>query len=198
MHPLHQRFIAVSLLASVAISSIAPAAFAGRGNDSYRKVRRSERPNRIERVNVYPQRVVQYRHRSSGGGSTLAGFLGGVAVGAIISSAAQSHASSHTVYARQPAYCPPQPAYCPPPPRCDADRDRYSYEDPYCGERFSSLSLFLSHARYHGDHSLVVQVIDNRDEDCVDVIRYRGDHWVSCDRNDRGGWDYGDDDYDND
>lgn len=187
MHPLHQRFIAVSLLASVAISSFAPAAFAGHGNDSYRKHRRFERPNRVVRVNAYPQRVVEYRHRSSGGGSTLAGFLGGVAVGAIISSAAQSHASSHTVYARQPEYCPP-------PPRCEADRERYSYQDPYCHERFSSLSLFLSHAGRHGDHTLVVQVIDNRDEDCVDVIRYRGDQWVSCERNDRGGWDYDDND----
>ena len=194
MHPLHQRFIAVSLLASIAISGLASAAFAGHGPDSFRKFRRFERPERVERVNSYPDRVVEYRHHSSGGHSTLAGFLGGIAVGAILSSAAQSHASYHAECAPQPAYCPPQPAYCPPPPRCEADADRYSYEDPYCRERFSSLSLFLSHARRHGDHSLVVQVIDNRDEDCVDVIRFSGDHWVSCDRNDRGGWDYGEND----
>ncbi len=193
MHPLHQRFIAVSLLASIAISGFAPAAFAGHGHDSYRKSRRFERPERFERVNVYPQRVVEYRHRSSGGGS-MAGFLGGVAVGAIISGAAQSHGSSRAACAPQPAYYPPQPTYCPPPPRCAADEERYSYEDPYCRERFSSLSLFLSHARRYGDHVLVVQVIDNRDENCVDVIRYRDDHWVSCDRNDRGGWDYDDND----
>ena len=96
-----------SLLATLSLAALAPAAYAGRGRESHRKVRRFERERCDERVTFVPQRVVEYRRRSSCGSSTLGGFLGGVAVGAIISSAAQSNAGSRVSYGREPAYYPP-------------------------------------------------------------------------------------------
>ena len=185
MNAFHHRLIAGSLLATFAIGAMAPAAYAGHGRESHRKYRRFEHSGYAEGVDVLPRRVIEYRHRSSGCGSPLAGFLGGVAVGAIISSAAQSRSSAYGSCGRQPAYYPSRS-------RCDADADPYSYEDPYCHERFSSLDLYLVHARRHCHHAWVAQVIDDRDGGCVDVIRYNGDRWESCDRNDRGGWDYDD------
>ena len=187
MNPLHHRLVTGSLLATIALTALAPAAYAGHGRESYRKVRRFEHARREERVVCGPQSVVEYRRSSSGGGSTLAGFLGGIAVGAIISSAAQSHASSRASYDREPAYYPA-------PQRCEADVDRFSYGDPYCHERYSSLDLYVMHARRHCHHGMVAQVIDNRDGRCVDVIRLSGDRWESCDRDAWGGWDYDDND----
>ena len=171
----HHRLIAGALLATFALPALAPAAHAGRGQGDERKFRRDERPAFGMRVSHAPRRVIEYR-RSSGGGSTLAGFLGGLAVGAIITSAAQSHASAQVHYV-QPAYCPePEPRYC--------------FEDPYCRERFASLELYAAHARCHGHHALVAQVIDNRDGNCIDVIRFTDGQWESCDRDDRGNWEY--------
>ena len=186
MNPFHHRLVTGSLLATLSLAALAPAAYAGRGRESHRKVRRFERERCDERVTFVPQRVVEYRRRSSCGSSTLAGFLGGVAVGAIISSAAQSNAGSRASYGREPAYYPP-------PQRYDSDDDRYSYGDPFCHERYSSLDLYVTHARRHCHHRMVAQVIDNRDGHCVDVIRLDDDdRWVSCDRDGRGGWDYDD------
>jgi hypothetical protein len=185
LHPHHHRLIAGTLLATLAVSTLAPAAFAGRGGDATWKVRRQERPVFAGRVAYTPQRVVEFRHHShGGGGSTLAGFLGGIAVGAILTSAAQSHASSHVECAPQPVYSAPPQVSCP------APVEEYSFEDPFCRERFSSLDLYMSHVRRHGHHALVAQVIDDRDGDCVDVIRFDNGQWVSCDRDERGNWDY--------
>jgi hypothetical protein len=187
-HPLHHRLIAGSLLATLVITTLAPAANAGHGWGQTRKFRSNDRPVITSRVSYAPQRFEYRRH--SGGGSTLAGFLGGIAVGAILSSAAQSHATTYVETAPQPAYCPPQPVYyAPAPAYCPPTEQRYSYEDPYCRERFSSLDVYLSHSRNHGHHALVAQVIDNRDGQCVDVVRFDGGHWVTCDRDEQGRWD---------
>lgn len=175
LHSTHHRLIAGALIATFAISALAPAAHAGRGRGHEHKYRRYERAAFPVRVYRAPVRVVEYR-RGSGGGSTLAGFLGGIAVGAIITSAAQSHAGTRGACA--------QPAYCAEP------EVRYSFEDPFCRERFASLDLYLSHAQRHCHHALVAQVIDNRDGDCVDVVRFACGRWDSCDRDDRGGWEY--------
>ena len=176
LHSSHHRLIAGSLLATFALTALAPAAHAGHGRGFERKFRRDDRPVVSARAIYAPQRIAEYRHRSSGGGSTLAGFLGGIAVGAILTSAVQSRAGDHAQY--------PQPAYCPPP------EPRYSYEDPFCRERFESLDLYMAHARHHCRHALVAQVIDNRDGDCVDVVRFDDGRWESCDRDDRGNWEY--------
>ena len=188
MNPFHHRLVTGSLLATLSLAALAPAAYAGRGRESHRKVRRFDRERCDERVTFVPQRVVEYRRRSSGGGSTLGGFLGGIAVGAIISSAAQANAGSR-------ASCERERAYYPPPARYESDFDRYSYGDPFCHERYSSLDLYVTHARRHCNHRIVAQVIDNRDGHCVDVIRQNDDdQWESCDRDGRGGWDYYDSD----
>jgi hypothetical protein len=185
LHSLQYRLIAGSLLATFAIAALAPVANAGHGWGQFRKYRRDDHPVYAGRMNGAPQRVVEFRHHSSGGGSTLAGFLGGIAVGAILTSAAQSHAAARVECAPQPAYCPPPPpAYCPEP------EQRYSYEDPFCRERFPSLEVYMAHVRRHGHHALVAQVIDGRDGSCVDVIRFGDGHWESCDRDEQGNWDY--------
>src|SRR5437016_2611807 len=122
-HTMFHRLIAGSLLATFAIAALAPAAQAGHGYGQYRKVRGYERPACAGRGGYESRRVVEYRR--DGGGSTLAGFLGGLAIGAILTSAAQSHASANVVCERQPVSYAPAPAHCPPPPR--DDYGYYSY-----------------------------------------------------------------------
>ena len=178
-HPTVHRIITGSLSAILAVATLAPAAYAGHGWGQTQKFRRGDDCGRVfTRVTYVPRTEFEFRHHSSGG-STLAGFIGGLAVGAILTNATQQCATAPPRCAPAPVY-ERQSSYCPPP------RDDYSYEDPYCRERFSSLDLYLCHAKRNCHHALVAQVIDNRDGDCVDVIRFNGDHWESCDR---GNWD---------
>src|SRR5258706_269458 len=169
LHPTTHRLIAGSLFVTFALAALAPAAFAGHGWGQTRKFRRGDEGGFGSTRGGYETRRVEFR-RSSGGGSTLAGFIGGLAVGAILSNVSQARACPpprQVVYERT-SYCPPpvvyeRQSYCPPP------GDEYSYEDPYCRERFASLDLCLAHARHECEHEIVVRVIDDRDGDCVDV-----------------------------
>lgn len=158
------RLVAIALLASVSLAALAPAAQAGHGRGGPHKYRKGDNgPRYVERDYGYsPRRVVEVHRHSHGGGSTLGGFVGGLALGVILSNAQQSYAS-------------PPPAYCPP-RRSSSSCDDYGYEDPYCHERFSSLDVYLVHAR-HYDHPRVVRVIDVRDGDCVRVIHYDHGQW---------------------
>ena len=166
------RPLAISLLASLTLASLAPAAYAGHGNGSWKKYRRYDcSPRVIERVTCAPSRVTI--QRSSCGGSTLAGFVGGLALGVILSNA-------------QTAYASPPPAYAPPPSYCPPPSPEYGYEDPYCHERYSSLEVCFQHERRCGSHPYVVRVIDVRDGDCVRVIHYDHGRWVDWDEED---WD---------
>jgi len=155
------RALAIASLATVSLAAVAPEALAGHGWGHYKKYRRYDCSTRIvEHVTyVRPAPVVEV-HSSSCGGSALAGFVGGLALGVVLTSAA--HASA------PPAHCP---AY-----HSAAYYDSYGYEDPYCHERFSSLDLYLHHAR-RCDHPRVVRVIDARDGACVRVIHYDQDQW---------------------
>jgi hypothetical protein len=185
-HSTLRRLTAGTLLATLALTALAPAAQAGHGNGSFRKVRRFERSDHARRVVHAPRRVVEFR-RSSGGGSTLAGFLGGLAVGAILASASDAHAR---------AVCDAPAAYAAPPPSDCLPQDDYSYIDPNLHERFASLDLYMAFARRHHLQTWVVQVIDNRDGNCVDTIRYGDGGWQSCGRgghDDRGYDNRGDD-----
>ncbi len=185
------RLITGSLLASLAVASLAPAANAGNAWGHFKKFRRDDRPAFAAQA-WGPRQVVEVR-RHSDGVSTLAGFLGGIAVGAILTNAAESHPAVHATCAPQPVYDAPAPAYDPPPAAASGD-DRYSYEDPYCHERFASLDVYMAHDRRVGHHPLVAQVIDNRDGRCIDVIRWDDGRWQSCGAGDGGGWNDEDDD----
>jgi len=190
-HTQHHRLIAGTLLATIALAALAPAAYADHGWGHAKKGGRDGRPPFAEHASWGPRGYAEF-HRHSEGGATLAGFLGGLAVGAIVTSAVVSHpAPAPVVYSAPPPACDPAPAYDPPPG--GADDQGYSYEDPYCHERFASLEVYMAHDRRFGHHPLVAQVIDDRDGRCVDVIRYDGGRWESVGANDGdNGDDYGD------
>ena len=185
LHPTVHRLIAGSLTAALAVATLAPAANAGHGWGQSKKYRRGEYPV-SNRVSYAPQRSVEYRHYSNGNPG-LIGFLGGLAVGAILTSAVQAHAQpQRQVYQTRGGY--DSQNYCPPP------RDGYSgnysggysYEDPYSNQRYASLDVYLAHER-NCRHEMVVRVIDNRG-DCVETIRYNGGQWQSCGRGYQGNW----------
>jgi len=157
------RALAIASLATVSLAAVAPDAFAGHGWGHSKKYRRYDCSSRIVEHVAYvrPAPVVEV-HSSSCGGSALAGFVGGLALGVVLTSATGAHASA------PPAHCA---AY-----HSAAYYDTYGYEDPYCHERFSSLDLYLVHAR-RCDHPRVVRVIDARDGACVRVIHYDQGQW---------------------
>jgi hypothetical protein len=227
---IHHRLITGSLLATVALAGIAPAALAGHGDGQTQKYRRWDAPRAYSRGDAYGggnwrggrSRTVFVRHSS--GGSTLGGFIGGLAVGAILGTAA-SHSNSHPDgrYESRGVYAPQRPDYRGQRGGDCESNDRsygagggggggdYSYEDPYCHERFSSLSQYDAHCDRESGHPRYAEVFDNRSGACVGSMREDGDRWSKCgrdewrdgggawndrnDRNDRGG-DYDDDDDD--
>ena len=155
------RWTAGLLLASFAVSAVAPAAEA-HGNGRRYKVVDREACGPIARHGG-GVRVVEV-HRSSVVGPAFAALIGGFAIGATIASAV-NHAS-----------CPPPVVHaaCPPPP------PDYYYYDPYCGERFSSLEGYRDHLRW-SRHPGIVRVIDDETGDCVHTYRYSHGDWVSAD-----------------
>ena len=203
-HSISRRATSAVLLATLASASLAPAAHAGHGYGYSYKYRGGDgaycgdRGGMHSRVVFVPERRVVFREHSAGGGGVLAGLLGGIAIGAILSNAAHSHPAPvasgpgpacpppDRTYEPESSGYPSEPEYTPP------ARDDYSYEDPFCHERFSSLDLYRAHVERRGHHALVAQVIDNSDGDVIDVIRFNGGHWESCDTRDQ--YDRGDDD----
>ena len=180
---LNKKLVVGGLLAAMTLSAIAPAAYAGngrgRGNHKYRRgeVRYSQPsysyyPTRRVAYRSYPTRVHSYPtrvyHRGSGAAPVIAGFIGGLAIGAILGS---SHA--------QPAYAQPY--------RYD-DRDVY-YVDPYADRSYASLSVYVSNTE-RCEHPRLVRVIDRRSNHCVRTIRYSDGGWQDCGRG-NGGYDDG-------
>ena len=106
-------------------------------------------------VNVYPTSRVVYRSHSDAG-PAVAGFIGGLVLGSVLSHAEQAHAC----------------AYAPPPD--------YFYYDPYCDRSFVSLDAYAS-CRWHRPG--VVQVIEVRSNRCVGERYWDGQCWR--DRSDR-------------
>jgi hypothetical protein len=167
-------------LAVLAASTVVPVAEAGHGHGGGkgRRWKNSDYdcgPRVVERVYAQPRRHAEYRRHSSGG-STLAGFLGGVAVGALLSHAVKSSQAHAQV--------------------------TYRYEDPYCHERFASLDACGSHMR-DCDHPRVIRKIESSSGRCVDTYRWQrggwdnsGDDWSDGGYDDRGyddrGYDEGD------
>lgn len=133
---------------------------------------------------------------------------------ATISPAAQA---GHRRYKGVPSYCAPPVRYYNPPRRvlyyerhsdaaplfagliggfvlgsalAHASSPTHYYWDPYCHERFVSLSIYRSHFRYH-HHPRVVRVISIDSGDCIDTYRWNDGDWRSDDRawERDGGWD---------
>ncbi len=105
-------------------------------------------------VNAYPVTRVVYTRRSSDAGPALAGFIGGLVLGSVISHAQPVH------------------AYCPPPP-CDDGPD-YVYYDPYYHRSFASFDDYACH-RWHRPG--VVTVIEVRTGRCVGEREWDGEGW---------------------
>ncbi len=145
-----KRGLGVLLLVCLAAASVAPAAQAGRGNGPghYRGEARGHFRGPRVAHGWFGGPIVIERH--SDAGPAIAGFLGGLVLGAVLSNA--------------------QPA--PPPPPV------YEYFDPYCQERFGSLTAYESHLRYH-DHPWVIDVVDAHSGRCVDTYVWQDGHWGS-------------------
>ncbi len=119
----YQRAIVATLLAALTLSAVAPAAWAGQGRGRWQKHRRG---------GVVVQRVTM-SHRSDSFGPAIAGFIGGLALGAVLNNAGSSSAQA----------CEG--------PRGQSRADFY-YWDPYCHERYSSLDAYGSHLRHGCGH----------------------------------------------
>jgi len=154
-HRTLRAWTAATTLAVLAATMVVPVAEAGHGHGGGKGRRWKNRdydcgPRVVERVYAPRRRhVVEYRRHSSDG-RTLAGFLGGVAVGALLSQATQSHRSHAQV--------------------------TYRYEDPYCHDRFASLEDCGAHMR-GCDHPRVVRKIEVSSGRCVDTYRWQRGGW---------------------
>jgi hypothetical protein len=155
MSPALKRLMTGTLIASLSIASIAPAAYAGQGWGHAKKYRRFERVTYCPT----PVRVVERVHTSNGA-PALAGFIGGLAVGAIIAS------QTPVVVAGPPPVCVEPASY---------------YEDAYCGARYSSLDSYLCRSGPHPYHPRIVRVVSVRTGECVQVVRYIDGRWYDWD-----------------
>lgn len=127
----NRRVVGTLMLGVMAAALVAPAAQAGsRRTGSFAGYRVSSEPVRSQ---------VSYRNHSSGAGPLIAGLIGGIVIGSIISNSS-SHASVET---------------------------GYSYYDPYCEESYGSLDSYRSHIR-GCDHPYVCRVMQ-RDQYVQDV-----------------------------
>ncbi len=150
-----KRWTAGLLVGAIALSMAAvPAAEAGNGNGKgkHRRYKGGDHSRTVVH-HSYPVRRTVVR-RGSGAGPAIAGFIGGLAVGAILSSQSS-----------RPAYAAPPPA-----------PDDYYY-DPYCEERYASLEIYAGHVR-HCSHPRVVRVYEIEGDSCVDTYRYENGRWA--------------------
>jgi hypothetical protein len=152
------RLMAGFLAVAVAVVSIAPAAEArGRGHGRRYKDHSSRSTKVVHHVH---HRRAEYR-RSSGSsiGPAILGFIGGLAIGATIAKASEH---DHAAPVRSVHY----------------------YEDPYCHERYSSVSACRTHIRDHG-HPPVYRKMSHQSGECVGTYGYEDGEWVQY----GDGWD---------
>jgi hypothetical protein len=142
------RALGVLLLVALISASLAPPAAADRGYGHYRRGRPAVHgPGVMRAVHRGPYFVE--RHSDAG---AIVGFIGGLVVGSILSSA------------------PPPP---PTPPV-------YEYYDPYCRERFATVEAYDEHLIYHR-HPCSVDVIEVHSGRCVETLDRRDGRWCSQD-----------------
>jgi hypothetical protein len=181
LNTMKHRVVTGALLASVALSSFAPAAFAGSGRGRWKN-----------RSAGYPTQRVVVDHRGSSWGPAIAGFIGGVAVGTVLSDRAHANVDvgySSRSYGGQ-AYVRDEECY----------RPSYVYEDPWSGRRFDNLNVFLSYSRScEGGHWPIARVIDARTGACEQYVCWHDGGWHNYDASDppwargydRGRWSNG-------
>ena len=163
---LNKKLVTGGLLAAMTLTAIVPAAYADRGKGrghGNKKWRRTEVRYSQPSYSYYPRRVhhsypTRVYQRSSGAGPVIAGFIGGLAIGAILGSHSQAYAEPYRYH----------------------DRDVY-YVDPYSDRHYTSLSVYISNTR-SCDHPRLVRVIDRRTDRCVRTIRYVDSGWQDCGR----------------
>jgi hypothetical protein len=139
------RALTVLLLVAFASASLAPVAVAG-GRTRYKR----PRPARHGVVRVVHRGPYIHYHRSEPG--ALAGFIGGLVVGTVLSNA-----------------LPPAP----PPPV-------YEYYDPYCHRNFVTVEAYDEHLFTHR-HPRSAEVIEVHSGRCVDTMVWRDGRWCSRD-----------------
>jgi hypothetical protein len=139
-NPIRTRALVALLLVAVASASLAPAALADRDHGGRRGHPRT--------IRVHRGPWIGERHSDAG---AFVGFLGGLVVGSILSTASS-----------------PAP---PPPPA-------YVYEDPFCHRSFASLEAYEYHLGYHR-HPREADVIEMRSGRQVDALEWRDGGWCS-------------------
>jgi hypothetical protein len=145
----NRRLAATLMLGVIAASVLAPAAEAGH----YRRYKPGPPQGYVVRrvATVYPTHRVTYVRSHSDAAPLFAGLVGGLILGAALSSRAQPVVQTS-----------------------------YSYWDPYCDESFASLEIYRSHVR-HYHHPRVVRVIEIGSGRCVRDMCWRDDQWRDYD-----------------
>lgn len=158
------KTVAVGLLASMAMLTIAPLAEAGnkRHRHSRYKGVSCESSHRVHRSQW---RVVHDRH--SHAAPVIAGVLGGIILGTAI-----SNARTEPVIVRERVVVREHPQ---------------RYFDPYCETWYDDLDECRYSMRDHR-HPMVVQLIDTRRDQCVETYRWHRGDWDRLGR-DWDGWD---------
>jgi len=146
------RGAAIVLLVALVAVALAPAAEAGHRRVRYKGDGYYHRGSGVVRV---VRRGPVFIERHSGAGPAIAGFIGGLVLGTVLSNA--------------------EPA---PPPHA------YGYYDPWCHERFVSLDAYGEHFCCHR-HPRVIQVVELRSGRCVDEYGWRDGEWRSESAGDR-------------
>jgi len=179
----HTRWLAGLMVGVIALGTLAPVAEAGRGGHGRGKYKRHKDTyceTRVVRHSYRPRVVVRERSH----GSELGAFVGGLILGAVVSTAAAS--------AHERSYEPPRRDYD------DYDRSYAQpanyYFDSYCNVRYNSFDDCESHYN-HCRHPQVVQVIEIRTGRTLDRCHYDGGRWRDgngryvADRHYDGGYD---------
>jgi len=177
LHNHTHRSVAAALFATMAVSAIAPAAFAGHGKGS-KKNRGGD-----YRGGGYSQPVVVERHSSSAG-PAIAGFIGGLAVGTILSNHGGDTYAEGGYYddgyngrgrgrASYGASVQVSNGYY--------GGSAYYYEDPWNGRRYDNLNAYRSQCNGHWP---IARVIDARSGSCVQTVCWHDGGWHDYDASD--------------
>jgi len=132
------RGIAALLAVLILAASVTPAD-AGGWKHHQPKYRRHAKV-----VAYQPRTVVVHESCNS---SAFAGFVGGIVLGTVLTSAAYANDAPH-----------------------------YIYYDPYCGSRYTSMDACRAHF-VHSRHPRVIQVIEYGSGRCVDTYTWHRGHW---------------------